>query len=161
MTKKLNKKFDKELFLDAAKMVERFDNAVKRHQNYDESMLRQSINLHAESLELLLDYLVDYGGKNVLEKYAQRIEFNYLKKQNLENMIFKPSFVVEIVEMIWRFNDGLDLHLKSQNMGEFAVNQYRKLRDERIVLLLDYFVELGWENVLKSYFQKTITLIPA
>lgn len=160
MTIKMIKKFDKELFLDAAQMVERFDNAVKRHQN-DASMQRQSVYLRNEALELVLDYLMDYGGKNVLQSYAQKLEFSHLLPIKANKKVYNPIFVSHIVEMIWRFNDGVLMYSKSQDHSDFAMNQYQKLRDERVNFLLDYFVELGWQDALESYCQKILVPVLA
>jgi hypothetical protein len=71
-----------------------------------------------------------------------------------EKQALNHRILPDILNRIERYEQGIERHQNAQNPSKLAIAQYEELRDEMVAFLLDYLVEIGGKNVLKSYMLK-------
>ena len=81
-------------------------------------------------------------------------EYNQLTmEQEQQSSIHK--ILPDILNRIERYEQGVQRHQNAQKPSKLAIAQYEELRDEMIAFVLDYLVEMGGSNALKTYMLKT------
>ena len=66
---------------------------------------------------------------------------------------FKNEFIVNVISDIERYEEAVKRNLNAAIPDSLAVKQFQDLRNEMIILLLDYLVENGNKDLLKDYVQ--------
>jgi hypothetical protein len=72
-----------------------------------------------------------------------------------EEQVSTHRILPDILNRIERYEQGIQRHQNAQKPSKLAIAQYEELRDEMIAFLMDYLVEIGGTNALKSYMLKT------
>ena len=65
----------------------------------------------------------------------------------------KNEFIANVFSDIERYEEAVKRNLNAAIPDSLAVKQFQDLRNEMIILLLDYLVENGNKDLLKKYVQ--------
>ena len=72
---------------------------------------------------------------------------------NYNSKKVKNEFIVNVISDIERYEEAVKRNLNPAIPDSLAVKQFQDLRNEMIILLLDYLVENGNKDLLKKYVQ--------
>lgn len=72
---------------------------------------------------------------------------------NYNSKKVKNEFIVNVISDIERYEEAVKRNLNAAIPDSLAVKQFQDLRNEMIILLLDYLVENGNKDLLKDYVQ--------
>ena len=65
----------------------------------------------------------------------------------------KNEFIANVISDIERYEEAVKRNMNAAIPDSLAVKQFQDLRNEMIILLLDYLVENGNKDLLKKYVQ--------
>ena len=77
------------------------------------------------------------------------------------NNIFEKEFIADIIESIQGHDNALKRHQKAEKPSLLMIEQFEELRDERIAFFIQYLIERGWKEPIKSSILKLETAISA
>ncbi len=66
------------------------------------------------------------------------------------NNIFEKEYIADIIESIQGHDSALKRHQKAEKPSLLMIEQFQELRDERIAFLMQYLIERGWKEPIKS-----------
>jgi hypothetical protein len=75
--------------------------------------------------------------------------------------IFEKEFIAEIIESIQGHDNALKRHQKAEKPSLLMIEQFQELRDERIAFLMQYLIERGWKEPIKSSILRFETAVSA
>jgi hypothetical protein len=71
-----------------------------------------------------------------------------------KNNVFEKSYISDIVESIQGYDNALKRHQSKEKPSLLMIEQFQELRDERIAFLMQYLIERGWKEPIKSSILK-------
>jgi TATA-binding protein-associated factor Taf7 len=74
------------------------------------------------------------------------------------NNAFEKEFISNIIESIQGHDNALKRHQKAEKPSVLMIEQFQELRDERIAFLMEYLIERGWKEPIKSSILKLESL---
>jgi hypothetical protein len=77
------------------------------------------------------------------------------------NNVFEKEFIIDIIESIQGHDNALKRHQQAEKPSLLMIEQFQELRDERIAFLMEYLIERGWKEPIKSSIFKLETPLAA